>query len=194
MHRPFGPWLDHFTGTLDSGMLAVDIGCGHGDDTRVLVNAGLQVAALDRDRRRVGHASSNVPEAFFVVADLRVGLPFRDQAFDLAVASLSLHYFDRSTTDRIVRDIHRVLRPGATLLSRVNVVGDARSLWGVGIEHEPDYFEVEPGHFKRFFTEETLRDALVPGFEIIELFPMTTLVDDRQPKQTLVARARRRNP
>jgi len=193
MHRFFEAWLDHFANDLIPGQLAVDIGCGHGDDTRVLTDAGLRVVAFDLKRSNIQTAVATAPDARFVVADLRDGLPFRDHTFDLAVASLSLHYFDRDTTDRIVGDIHRILNPGATLLTRVNTVGDVASLWGVGTEIEPDFFEAEPGLFKRFFTEASLSEALEPYFTITQLFPAPILVDGQRPKQTLVARATHRD-
>ncbi len=194
MNLYFGAWLDRFPDALIPGQTALDIGCGHGHDSRTLLAAGLRVIALDLTPENVRRSVGNAPDASFLVADLRTGLPFRDQAFDLAVASLSLHYFDRETTDRILRDIHRVTVPGALLLARVNTVGDIASLWGAGIEHEPDFFEVEPGHFKRFYTEASLREAFTPYFDINHLFPMATTVHGHQPKQTLVARATRRDP
>jgi SAM-dependent methyltransferase len=192
MNLYFGAWLDRFAGDLTPGRITLEIGCGHGHDARVLLDAGLQVVALDLKRDNIRIAVENAPGASFVVADLRDGLPFRDRAFDLVVASLSLHYFDRATTDRILRDVRRVTTPGATLLARVNAVGDRASLWGVGVEHEPDYFEVEPGLFKRFFSEASLRDVLDPYFEIDLLVPMETTVAGERPKQTLVVRATRR--
>jgi ubiquinone/menaquinone biosynthesis C-methylase UbiE len=193
MNLFYGAWLDNFPDAIVSGQLVLDIGCGHGHDTRTLLAAGLHVVALDLNPGNVRRAIENAPAASFLVADVRTGLPFRDNTFNLAVASLSLHYFDRATTDRILRDIHRVTTTGATLLSRVNVVGDIASLWGVGIEHEQDYFEVEPGHYKRFYTEESLRDTLDPYFYVDRLFPMATLVQGRHPKQTLVTSATRRD-
>jgi SAM-dependent methyltransferase len=194
MNLFFGPWLDNFPDALTPGQTALDIGCGHGYDTRILLAAGLHVVALDLDPSNIRRATANAPRASFAVADLRTGLPFRDGTFNLAVASLSLHYFDRATTERILHDIHRVTTPDATLLARVNTVGDTASLWGVGIEHEQDFFEVEPGHFKRFYTETSLREALAPHFDINQLFPMAITVNGLQPKQTLVARATRRDP
>jgi len=194
MNLYFGAWLDNFPDALIPGQSALDIGCGHGHDTRTLLAAGLHVVALDLNPANIRRAIENAPAATFLSADLRTGLPFHDNTFNLVVASLSLHYFDRATTDRILRDIYRVTTPGATLLARVNTVGDRASLWGVGIEHEPDYFEVEPGHFKRFYSETSLREALAPNFDITELFPMATTVAGHHPKQTLIVRATRRNP
>jgi SAM-dependent methyltransferase len=109
----------------------------------------------------------------------------------VVVASLSLHYFDRRTTDAIVRDVRRVLRPGGLLLCRVNVVGDRRSRYGEGVEIEPDFFATEPGYSKRFFTAESLRATLSVHLAVECIAPRETLVNGRDVKQTLVARARR---
>ena len=87
----------------------------------------------------------------------------------------------------------RVTRPGATLLARVNTVGDVASRWGDGVEREPDLFEVEPGQFKRFFSEQTLRATLEPAFMVGIILPRQTLVFGQHPKQTLVVRATRRD-
>ena len=193
MNLFYGAWLDNFADALNPGQTALDIGCGHGHDTRTLVAAGLHVVAIDLTPENIRRAAANAPQASFAVADVRTSIPFHDGTFDLAVASLSLHYFDRSTTDRILRDVHRVLIPGATLLTRVNTVGDRDSLWGIGTEREPDYFEVEPGHFKRFYTDASLREALAPHFDINQLFPMAITIHGNQPKQTLVVRATRRD-
>jgi SAM-dependent methyltransferase len=193
MPRDFGAWLDPFAALLVPGQSALDIGCGSGDDTQLLLDAGLIVTSFDLKPNNIQRAASRVMGATLLVADLRTGLPFLSGIFDLVVASLSLHYFNRATTDRILRDIHRVTRPGGTLLTRVNVVGDTESLWGVGVEHEPDVFEVRPGHIKRFFTEESLSEALAPVFTILTLDRRETLVMGQQPKQTLVVSATRRD-
>jgi SAM-dependent methyltransferase len=193
MPRDFGAWLDPFAAQLVACQSALDIGCGSGDDSRVLLDAGLNVTAFDLKFSNVQRAASRAIGASLLVADLRTGLPFLTGTLDLIVASLSLHYFNRATTERIVRDIHRVAKPGTTLLARVNVVGDSLSLWGVGIEHEPDVFEVEPGHIKRFFTEQSLSEALDPVFAIRTLDRQETIVTGQHPKQTLVVSATRRD-
>ncbi|MGH9176902.1 MAG: class I SAM-dependent methyltransferase [Vicinamibacterales bacterium] len=193
MPHDYGPWLDQFPDALIAGQTALDIGCGRGDDALVLARAGLTVVALDVDREAIREAAGRVPAAAFVVADLRDGLAICTVAVDLITASLSLHYFDRATTAEIVRELHRVLRQGGTLLARVNVVGDVDSLWGQGIEHEPDFFEVEPDRFKRFFHEASLRETLEPAFDIGIIVPRPTLVHGAYPKQTLVVCAARRD-
>ncbi|HUG14757.1 MAG TPA: class I SAM-dependent methyltransferase [Thermomicrobiales bacterium] len=187
--REYGPWLDQFADDLRPGIVALDLGCGVGDDAHFLAGRGLAVVGVELSRERIARAAPHVPEACFVRASLSAPLPLRDRAVDMVVASLSLHYFDRPTTEGIAREIARVLRPGGVLLTRVNAVGDVASGYGAGVEREPDLFEVEPGYLKRFFTEESLRALLELRFEIAAISRQRTHGSEGLPKQTIVARA-----
>lgn len=189
--REFGSWLDAHRESLIPGTLALDVGCGIGADAEFMLAAGLRVIGVDLSPQRVERAMQRARDASFVVANLVDGLPFRTECVDLVTASLSLHYFDRRTMTAIVQDIARVLWPGAALLCRVNVVGETQALWGVGTEHEPDFFEVEPGRFKRFFTQNTFTEALQPCFDIDWVRLEDTRVLGEYSKKTLVAQARR---
>ncbi len=192
--REYGAWLDRFSATLSPGMTTLDLGCGEGFDAQTLASLGLRVTGLDLNPDDVRLAASRAPGASFLVADLRDGLPFGDSTIDLVVASLSLHYFDWPTTTWIVAEIARVLRSGGLLLARVNAVGDYGSLYCQGIELEPDFFEVEPGFTKRFFTTSTLQKLLTRRFTIESLEGQKVAVRDRPEKRTLVVSARRREP
>jgi SAM-dependent methyltransferase len=190
--REYGAWLGEHADFLVPGCVAIDAGCGVGDDSAELVAAGLCIVGIDLSPARLALAARRAPAASYVCGDLRRGLPFRGGAADLVVASLSLHYYDRRTTDALVRDVRRVLRPDGTLLCRVNVVGDTASRYGEGTELEPDFFETQPGRFKRFFSEASLRAILSPHLDVESIVRRETLVQGQHVKQTLVARARRR--
>ena len=45
MNLFYGAWLDRVPDALSPGKSALDIGCGHGHDTRTLLAAGLHVVA-----------------------------------------------------------------------------------------------------------------------------------------------------
>lgn len=184
-----GEWLTRHGDLFQPGRRVLDLGCGPGDDTAQLTALGLWVVALDRDRPSLLQARAAAPAAHFVQADLAGGLPFKPGVFDVVVASLSLHYFRWETTRRIAGEVAGLIRPGGRLLCRVNRVGDVHFDYGVGPEHEPELFEVRPGHLKRFFTAETLAALLDEAFEIDALWPETTTRWEL-PKRTLVARAR----
>lgn len=191
--REVSPWLERFAEVLGPGLRALELGCGLGHDAAELIGRGLTLVALDRSRERLAGARRRAPEAHLLVADLTVPLPFPSGRFDLVVASLSLHYFTAATTHGIVAEIARVLREDGRLLCRVNATGDVVHGYGVGPEREPDLFEVRPGHTKRFFTEETLRDTLDPAFDVRRIAPRLTVTAEGE-KQTLECLAVRRGP
>ncbi|TFV90226.1 class I SAM-dependent methyltransferase, partial [Oxalobacteraceae bacterium OM1] len=96
-----------------------------------------------------------------VAHDLSRPLPFPDNAFDVIVASLCLHYFDWRTTRAAVADIARCLRPGGLLLCRLNSTNDVLHGAVGHREIEPNYYEVNGRYAsrKRFF-DRTAIDAL----------------------------------
>ena len=86
------PWLPAISARSTTSPV-LEIGCGHGDDTAVLADAGLRVIAFDLSRAAVAAARLRVPSAQIECRDIRA--PFPPQASELGavIASLSLHYF-----------------------------------------------------------------------------------------------------
>jgi SAM-dependent methyltransferase len=189
--RPSDAWLDEHRDLLQPDLLALDLGCGTGEDSYDLLALGLRVIALDRSMHRLRRAHELAAAARFVRADITRDMPFAADTFDIVVASLSIHYFDWATTVRIAGEIARILRPGGWLICRVNRVGDVNFEYGCGPEIEPEYFEVRPGHRKRYFTETTLRELLEPCFTIDAISARGSRRWGAE-KRTLVARAQRR--
>lgn len=120
------------------GRRVLELGCGAGHLTRELVRAGAEVVALDRSERMVEHARRLVGDGARVeVADLRHGLPTVDSgSTDLVSASLVLHYLP--DWQGVLREVHRVLRPGGALVLSVHhpITGWLRS-------DRSDYHRVE---------------------------------------------------
>lgn len=73
-----------------------------GDDTAVLVGAGLKVTAVDLSRAAVVVAKARVPSARIARRDIRDAFPLEMQGAGLVLASLSLHYFGWEETLVIV--------------------------------------------------------------------------------------------
>lgn len=188
--REYGAWLEPFREMLCPNQAVVDLGCGTGADVEYLHSLGMLAIGMDLSLPRVTQAQRRVPGAHFVVADLAAGLPFQAESFNLVTASLSLHYFDRDTTSAILREVARILKPDGVLLCRVNVAGETVAGWGSGVEHQPDFFEVEPGRFKRFFSAESLTLALSEHFRMESIEFDRTTMSDGFDKRTLVAQAR----
>lgn len=151
------PWLARWRALAPAGR-ALDIGCGRGKDTAWLLAEGYNVTALDLSPEALMRSSQSNPAARHHLCDITRGLPLPDASEALVVANLSLHYFDRPTTEQVLREISRVLKPGGLLAMRVNAVGDTLS----GCPATVQAWEVVlvEGIAKQFFTEAMLREAL----------------------------------
>jgi SAM-dependent methyltransferase len=164
------PWLDAYDPILElsRGTPIVDLGCGAGHDTEVLLGKGYPIFACDCSSEAIRLVRERCPEARTMIFDMSEGLPLPDASAMVIVSDLSLHYFDWATTKRIVAEIGRVLKTEGSLLCRVNSTKDLNYGAGQGIEIEPNYFEVE-GWRKRFFDEAALRELFRDGWEFLSI-------------------------
>jgi ubiquinone/menaquinone biosynthesis C-methylase UbiE len=93
-----------------AGRRVLEVGCGSGILTNWLVDQGATVTAMDVSPAMLDLARRSIGDrADLVVADLAAPLPFETSAFDIAVASLVLHYVRDWTAS--LRELHRVLNP-----------------------------------------------------------------------------------
>ena len=98
-----------------AGLEILDAGCGSGPlmealraEDAVVSGFDLSPAMVELARQRLGE------DADVRVADLGAPLPYPDDAFDLVVASLSLHYVKDWAS--ALAELRRVLKPGGRLI------------------------------------------------------------------------------
>jgi SAM-dependent methyltransferase len=121
------------------GRRVLDAGCGAGRLSAWLVEQGAEVLGVDASPEMIRLARERVPGATFAVADLGERLPYEDDSFDLAVASLVMHYL-RDWVPTLC-ELRRVLRPeGAFVLSTHQPSMD------VELADSNDYFAIELLH------------------------------------------------
>ncbi|MEZ5777907.1 MAG: class I SAM-dependent methyltransferase [Paracoccaceae bacterium] len=109
---------------VSDGMRVLDVAAGAGDQTMDLaarVGSGGTVLATDISPAILAFAEENAAKAGFrtvgtLVADAE-GLPLEDAAFDAAICRLGLMLLPRP--EQSLREIHRVLKPGARLSTLV---------------------------------------------------------------------------
>ncbi|MER5794742.1 class I SAM-dependent methyltransferase [Streptomyces sp. NPDC001980] len=102
-----------------AGRRILDAGCGSGPLSAALRDRGAIVSGFDASagmlelaRRRLGDGAD------LQVADLGSPLPYADDTFDDAVASLVLHYLE--DWGPALAELRRVLKPGGRLITSVD--------------------------------------------------------------------------
>ena len=97
------------------GLDVLEIGAGAAQCSRWLAARGARPVALDLSHRQLQHSlridrNLGLPPVPLVQADATV-LPFADGSFDLACSAYGAVPF-AADTQRLMREVHRVLRPG----------------------------------------------------------------------------------
>ncbi len=119
-----------------AGRRVLEVGCGSGRTTAWLAGAGAEVVGFDASPEMLRQARERVPSAALEVADLAEPLPFDDGSFDLAVASLVMHYVRDWVAP--LRELRRVLTPGGAFVLSTHHPGMDFELSTSG-----DYFATE---------------------------------------------------
>ncbi len=96
---------------IEAETKVLDLCCGSGQTTQFLVLRSQQVTGLDASPKSIGRARNNVPAANYVEGWAEE-LPFADQEFDVVHTSVALHEMQPDQLQQILREVHRVLRPG----------------------------------------------------------------------------------
>jgi ABC-2 type transport system ATP-binding protein len=143
----------------------VEFGCGTGFYTELLARRADSLVATDISPGMLDVAKQrvNAPNVTFQAEDCqRTSLP--DGAFDTAFISLVLHF---TVPDRTVAEMHRILRPGGTLImvnldtQALNGVARVRSLARIIYQGAVGYRIKPPKGFGRnVVTEAQLRQLL----------------------------------
>lgn len=124
-----------------SGKRVLDVGCGAGPLSQWLVEHGATVVGFDISSAMLALARErHLPDATFHIADLAEPLAFLpDGAFDVAVASLVMHYL--RDWEAPLSELRRVLVPGGSLILSTHHPADDIKLSTTG-----NYFGLELLH------------------------------------------------
>ncbi len=89
----------------------LDLCCGSGQATQILVEHSPHVTGLDASPLSLHRAQQNVPQATYVEA-FAEAMPFGDHQFDLIHTSAALHEMNAAQLQQILSEVQRVLKPG----------------------------------------------------------------------------------
>jgi SAM-dependent methyltransferase len=159
-----------------AGKRVLEIGCGMGLHSELMARAGAEVTAVDISPTSVA-ATEHRAALKGLPIDVRrmdaVALDFPDRSFDFVWSWGAIHHSSR--TGRIVRQMHRVLKPGGearamvyNLNGMVAYVAIARHyLWRFwrGKPLDECLWESTDGYMARFYTPDLLADAFATFFD-----------------------------
>ncbi|MBD2744872.1 methyltransferase domain-containing protein [Coleofasciculus sp. FACHB-1120] len=97
--------------TIDSETKVLDLCCGSGQATQVLVKYSEDVTGLDISPVSLERAQRNVPQAKYVEA-LAEDMPLLSDRFDLVHTSAAMHEMEPDRLRQILQEVYRVLKPG----------------------------------------------------------------------------------
>ncbi len=150
-------WLDKYMQLINSCEYPImDLGCGIGNNVKYLLECGKSVVACDYSDSALEVVQSiflddvNNKRLKLLKFDISNNFPIKKENFELIISDLSLHYFDKKTTIKILEEIKRILVDGGCLLFRVNSINDLNYGTKVGKEIEPHFYFTQ-GYEKRFF-------------------------------------------
>lgn len=96
---------------IDQSTKILDLCCGSGQATEVLVNYSGNVTGLDASPLSLKRAQQNVSQAQFVESWAE-SMPFTDNEFDLVHTSAAMHEMKPEQLRQILQEVYRVLKPG----------------------------------------------------------------------------------
>lgn len=147
-------WINQWR-HLFKDRIVLELGCGEGIDTKLLIDSAKSVISTDIDSGNISINKRKITQAQFIELDHSKPLPFENGKFDIVIASLSLHYFTWNKTIEILNEILRVLTAEGTLLCRVNSIEDVNYGASSTPQLEQGMREYQ-GELKRFFSQNDI--------------------------------------
>ena len=136
-----------------TGDRALDLGCGAGEFTAVMAEAGARAIGVDVAEAALARARARHPALDFRLVPVEGPLPLEDNAFDLVWASEVIEHV--ADTGRWLSEARRVLAPGGRLLVSTPSHGRLRVALG-GVERFSDPL----GDHLHLYTKGSLRTLL----------------------------------
>lgn len=168
------PFLEELAGKLPENAHVLELGCGFGRMTRVLLDRGFQVTALDVSEKMIRLARDYVPEAVLVHGDASEFCSA--ETYDAVLAWDSLFHLPPERQRPMMERISALLKPGGILLMTSGMKeGYASGLMSGVMFH---YSTLSQGEYRRILE----RNHLV----------ILKMIQDQPPEEHLVTFARKR--
>jgi len=149
-----------------NGTKVLDVGCGSGLATKLLLDKGLEVTAIDLSPKMVEYAKERNPAAHIIQGDF-LNYPFAEN-FDAVIALAFIHLFPKDIATQAFVKISNLLKPSGLLYVGTTKSEISREGW----ELKQDAFfpkSIEKRYRKHWTVEELEVTLQQSGFKIKEL-------------------------
>ncbi len=157
--------LTLFAGLLKKGTRLLDLGCGPGNVSRFLGErvSEIETTGIDLSKEMVKLARKNVPQAEFLVGDIR-DLHLPEASRDAVTAAFCLPFLHDHEALDLIREIEKVLKPGGYLYMSC--------MEGTGEGFETTSFSGGNSVFMNYFSESFMREAFAKnGLGVLDYLP-----------------------
>ena len=114
-------WIEKYGDTISnySGSL-LDLGCGVGQYSAYFACKGFEVTSADISARALDYLSEKYPAIKTVRLDMTEPLPFASGCFDIVFANLSIHFFSKDDTEKLISEVRRILKDDGIFIGSCN--------------------------------------------------------------------------
>lgn len=142
-----------------AGESILDLGCGTGQLTAQLAQAGAAVSGIDADAAMIAKARLNYPDLLFEQADAQ---SFQvNEPLDAVFSNAVLHWIKEP--DAIIECVYQALRPGGRLVAEFGGKGNVQAITQALAKAHPTY--VSPWYFPSVAEYATRLEQ--QGFEVV---------------------------
>jgi SAM-dependent methyltransferase len=180
------PWLRQTLG-LGPGRTAVDLGAGTGKFTRLMLQSGVGVIAVEPIEAMRSQLLQNLAGVTVLAASAQ-SMPLADQSVDAVLCAQAFHWF---AAPEALGEIARVLRPGGKL-GLVWNVRDESVPWVAAISrivtpHEGDTPRFHQGTWRQLFPSELFSGLQETAVENLHVGSVQDVIVDRVMSVSFIA-------
>ncbi len=106
------------------GERILDLGCGTGNLTKLIADAGGEVVGVDQSNNMISEAREKYPDIFFQVADA-CSLPYQNE-FDAVFSNAALHWIQ--APEKVLSSIHKALTPNGRFIAEFGGKGNVQQI------------------------------------------------------------------
>lgn len=134
------------------GKVVLDVGCWTGQFERLAYKSAKKMVAIDSNSEAISFAKKNLSDVEFKVATAEK-LPFSNSYFDTVFLMDVLEHVTKGSERQILRQIHRVLKPGGNLI----IITPHKHLLSILLD--PAYFLIGHRHYSMKEISEMLTET-----------------------------------